>query len=669
MACVLLMLVSYGVRYFNTFAAGLAGIVTLAVFSRPTCPKPVEYDILDFLSRVKYPTEIFYGRYALGAVVFIMMYLVRSLLYRMLLNFSLAARGVRRVKPEAMRAGSHFEQCAIPSCQLAVKEVGLFMNSHLGYGIRVGNIFVVPRHVLCAGRWPRNKLAITGSGGLEIVLEGRMEESHQHDVAYFTLSDSQWAAVGARSGTLLNRGVSGVRVTCTGFEGKSRGFLKKTNMVGQYSYDGSTKAGYSGAAYLTPDLGIVGIHIGVDGGSNIGLSSVLLAMEMKNLCYNESKRDRGVTGLAAYDAPVEFVEPAANWDDTDIADVLYASRAGDQTAYDWLNKNQEKHKVHRYQWESLKNMEPEHLVMFQNVFNQVFTEMQKEKCECKTLQHTCKGKIGKPNLKDNTTGESDTPIEAPQGLTDVMVNRASMLEKILEVGDALAVCQQTLEALAENQNDIVGKVEETEDYSLRAMGQCETLDQRLQSLEIWAIDRGYATLPSFLEEGSPQREALKNRKNPSPNAPIAQKVEGLRLTSQYHGESSSKSIITPPMIRKLRKVVKGTVPIPRELEMQERKPIVLTPEPIPSEVTLKDLVRKESLSDEEMSWLTRILKSRRKQKARKEKKTAVQTRNQKRSNKSTSSCATTSTSLEKSEQSTSSQTGPNLGPGPSTSRD
>lgn len=602
-----------------------------------------------------------------GAVGLIVVYLVRRALYRGALKCSLTMRGVRRITPEAMRMGSTFEVTPIPSFQIAVKEVGVFSNGHVGYGIRVGNIFVVPRHVLYAAGWPVKTLAIESAGGREVFLEGRMEESRQFDLAYFFLTDGQWAMIGARSATLLKKSVQDCRVSCTGFSGKSRGVLRKTNMVGQYSYDGSTKAGYSGAAYYAADLGVVGIHVGVDGESNVGISSALIARELNSLTFAESKRNRGVTGLAAYDNPVEFMDPIKKWEDEDIDEVLFAAREGDDTAADWLEKNQDKHGVHRYKWEAIsKNLQPEHLVMFQNVFNQVFNELQGEECQCKSLRHTCSAKKGKVNVTETVVGQSDEPQLAPQGLPTMEIVRETLMEMILDNSDKISSVEQAVETLVDNQNQVIGRIEDCEDHGLRALGEADNLDQRVQSLELWAIDRGYATLPPFLEEGSPQVEALKNRKKTTPDVPKAERVLGMKLTSRYVAESSGRRVVTPPLVRKLKKAVRpDPIPVPREVEMD----LLKTRTPIPKEVTLESLMEKESLSDEERGWLTRILRYRKNKNRRKNKAQKVKFEiREKRLQPSTSSCVTTSTSAGKSEQSTSSPADQSSVPGPSTSQ-
>lgn len=623
----------------------------------------------------------FESTWVIGVVVLLVVYLIRKMLYRVLLYLSLSARGVKRVVPEAMRAGSAFEESQIPNYQLSVCEAGIFKNSHMGYAIRFGRVLIVPRHVIYAGGWPTSKLIVKSYLGKEIELAGKMEESSQFDLAYFYLTDAQWATVGARSASLSNRSVDECRVSCSGFSGKSRGILRKTNMIGQYSYDGSTKAGYSGAAYVVPEFGVVGIHVGVDGDNNVGIASVLILREIEHLIFAESRRNHGVTGLAAYDAPAELVDPIKKWDDQDVLDIMYASREGDETAHEWLKINQDKHGQHRYYWESKKQaepkMQPEQLVQMQRVFNQVFEGMQAEKCDCKSLKHTCREKKGRVNIVENVVGQSDVPTVAPQGMTDVALSRQSMLEMILDVEDRMdrieranksyvedhdEVVARLAETVAENHNEMEIRLEDTEDHGLRALGEVELIGSRLESLELWAIDRGYAKLPSFLGEGSPQWEALQNRKKShTPDLPLVDRREATHLT--YKGESSRR-VVTPPMIRKLKKAVRPEVPVPREIEMTTRPPIVKQT-PIPPEVNLSTLMRKEILSDEEKNWLTRILRSRKKKQRKARKSAAVETAVSKRN---MNSCAATSSSSGKSAPSTSSRTGPSSGPGPSTSQ-
>ncbi|APG75776.1 hypothetical protein 1 [Hubei sobemo-like virus 35] len=595
--------------------------------------------------------------YMMGVIGVMVLLRVWISLRQSLKEVSLRLRGVTRVQYEAMREGSAFEKAPIPACQVQICEAGLFVNSHLGYGIRVENCLVVPRHVLLAGKWPTNKLIISVPLRPSMVLEGRMEESQKFDLAYFFLGEAQWAALGAKKATLTASSLQG-RASCAGYAGLSRGDLKKTNSVGQYSYGGSTKAGYSGAAYVMQGQ-VAGIHIGVDCEVNVGLSSRLIAKELEYLTVTEARRNHGVSGLAAYDTPVQLVETHDNWQDLDIEELMYASRSGDERATEWLRKNQHKHKKHPMYWESMKqalpSMDPETLLQVQNAFNKAFTFLQEETCSCSGLLHACEGKRGKViDQRPSTSrviGQSDVPQEAEQGLTETPLHRANMLKRIESLEENEKILVESVSNMDENVKDLRGNVTQIDDDIYKIYGRIAFLEERLQNVELWAIDRGFANLPAALfSEDSPQVVAQKRRTSKNPAIPLVERISALKLKA--YGESTKpRKIVTPPLIRKVRDAIATRTQSKNvEVELEHISAAEEAREKMSSMTQkqqrerYKELRNKQNLTPEEEQFKQQHLESRRKRNARR-----------RTGKKSTGNSRSTSSSSGKNEPSTSTQ--------------
>lgn len=192
---------------------------------------------------------------------------------------------MRGVQFESMRDGSHFVKGSIPRYQVAVKQPGIWGDSHIGYGIRHGNFLIMPKHVYL-------------DVGDNILLEGRKKKAMPtpsmiqsrivQDLVYIWLPEKIWVSLGTASAT-LSKTATFPLVTCAGLEGVSSGMLRKSQTKGIVVYNGSTLPGMSGASY---DAGCCyGLHIGAAGQHNIGVSSVALRIELKHLVVPESSED------------------------------------------------------------------------------------------------------------------------------------------------------------------------------------------------------------------------------------------------------------------------------------------------------------------------------------------------------------------------------------------
>lgn len=197
-------------------------------------------------------------------------YFIRSLTMRM-----------RGIQYEAMRPGSIFTAGEIPKCQVRIMIPGLLMDSHQGYGIRVGNWMVAPLHVVSGQR----DIVVVGPRG-KILINVQYEESRIHpDVAYLWLEDKQWVTLG-NSSSKTTPALNGY-ARSYGPKGYSSGTISKTRTAGVIKYSGSTISGMSGAAYMMADR-VMGMHTGASGDFNLGVSTTLFVNELKYKMKSEA---------------------------------------------------------------------------------------------------------------------------------------------------------------------------------------------------------------------------------------------------------------------------------------------------------------------------------------------------------------------------------------------
>lgn len=187
---------------------------------------------------------------------------------------------VRGIQYEAMQAGSEFQNGEIPKFQVKISLPGVFLNTHQGYGIRMGNWLVIPTHVLNG-----TEVVVEGARG-KVVISTSHEPSKLHpDVAYIWLEENQWTMLGTRSASAVP--ITSCHVRCTGQKGYSTGVVNKTNIIGVLKYSGSTVPGMSGAAYVAQDR-VVGMHTGASMNKNLGVAAALFVNELKHKVKNEA---------------------------------------------------------------------------------------------------------------------------------------------------------------------------------------------------------------------------------------------------------------------------------------------------------------------------------------------------------------------------------------------
>lgn len=230
------------------------------------------YDYKDRINALYGLAKWGYGTYLICPLL---VYLCRSRLQRTI-------RQMRGIQLEAMQPGSEFVDGTLPDCQVAIYKMGTLTDTFVGYGVRFKNMLAVPTHVI---KLAQPRLLKTDLGSL-VVTAGPTLSRLNSDLAYLPLSDSQWSRLGVTSAQ-TPREVQNALVSCAGRKGVSSGLITQTEIVGILKYAGSTVPGMSGAAYHIGRL-VHGIHTGVSGDNNIGISSKLIEQEINRLVVGES---------------------------------------------------------------------------------------------------------------------------------------------------------------------------------------------------------------------------------------------------------------------------------------------------------------------------------------------------------------------------------------------
>lgn len=230
---------------------------------------------------------------------------------------------MRGVQFEALRAGSTFYKRDIPSYQVAIMEPGLLRDAHVGYGIRVGSYLVTPAHVIES----RETILLSTKKAKVVVPVHLLRSRVVVDLAYIYVNEKVWCGLGVSNAPLAKKYQSHF-ATAVGPEGASTGHLRKSAMKGMLVYDGSTVPGMSGAAYEISNQ-VVGVHTGVAGAHNIGVSSLVLLSELSQIIKVESSPEMQEQAARFFN---DNVLKAVNaWNDEDLRNDAAAHWARD----DW----------------------------------------------------------------------------------------------------------------------------------------------------------------------------------------------------------------------------------------------------------------------------------------------------------------------------------------------
>lgn len=204
---------------------------------------------------------------------------------RMLKLTSMKIRGVNLMCSygEALRAGSIFRVGKPPKGQVEVRIPGIFMPTHSGYGIRIGDVLVLNDHEIDGIDYI--ELANIDENGMKKILMptgGKIKSPLLNDIVYLMLDPKAWTTLGTAKAKPVRMSDIGRYVSCYGKEGVSTGTLVKTSIVGQVVYSGSTIPGMSGAAYHL-DGHVYGIHNGVMSTLNVGYAMDPIVADIKLL--------------------------------------------------------------------------------------------------------------------------------------------------------------------------------------------------------------------------------------------------------------------------------------------------------------------------------------------------------------------------------------------------
>lgn len=184
---------------------------------------------------------------------------------------------------EALINGSEFTKAEIPRFQIEVYRGNLYGTTFIGYAIRVAEgTIAMPLHVY---RQAIPDLFI-GKDGLyfDITKAPMLESDSVTDLCYLTVQPQIFAQMKATIAKFPRDLVEGF-VSVIGRSGASQGTLEKAASKGILVYGGSTKPGYSGAAYLIGSQ-TYGMHIGHSSGSNVGISHVVIQYDLQKFKHH-----------------------------------------------------------------------------------------------------------------------------------------------------------------------------------------------------------------------------------------------------------------------------------------------------------------------------------------------------------------------------------------------
>lgn len=226
-----------------------------------------------------------YGAWSKSAVNF-----VRQNLYYV--------RGVYVYRGEAMVEGSSFSPVRLkPMFQVEIYSPGTIVDTFLGYGLRLGDVLVLPMHVYYAASG--TELLLAGNKGKVVLTINPISSRRVSDVGYVPLEPKVWSKMGVAVASVLEASNRPLAVSITGREGISNGYANKEKTPFILRYNGSTAPGYSGAAYVSNGAAY-GMHLGESNGVNVGVSLEALMYEIKTLIKGESNETRSIFPIRDY---------------------------------------------------------------------------------------------------------------------------------------------------------------------------------------------------------------------------------------------------------------------------------------------------------------------------------------------------------------------------------
>nr|UGO57492.1 MAG: hypothetical protein 1 [Riboviria sp.] len=210
------------------------------------------------------------------AFCLITLWFIIPLLMRMLRRRIYKIRGFTG---EARVAGSEFSFGEQPKNQVEILALSTFSSKVVGYGARVNDALVVPRHVIDNIR--NYDIGVRGPQQTHILTEDCIPSMLASDLLYYRFTNEFWSKMGV--GTLVPTTVGNrTAARIAGPLGVSSGWLSKRPEMGMLQYSGSTDFGYSGAIYFHGNS-MFGMHTGSLDGINSGYSAELIGLEVGKL--------------------------------------------------------------------------------------------------------------------------------------------------------------------------------------------------------------------------------------------------------------------------------------------------------------------------------------------------------------------------------------------------
>lgn len=189
---------------------------------------------------------------------------------------------------EGAIAGSEFmPNSVMPGCQIKLYRNNMFTATFIGFGVRVTpTVMALPTHVYRLANFSLLMESYVAPGKRVLVNSHPVQSLLASDVSYIQLSPELFSQIGVSVMQSAKDIDAHVVVSVAGPKGTSSGVLIKHSTPGMVKYNGSTDAGYSGAPYFVGER-IFGMHSGMAGDINVGISVSLLLIEVRKLFKGE----------------------------------------------------------------------------------------------------------------------------------------------------------------------------------------------------------------------------------------------------------------------------------------------------------------------------------------------------------------------------------------------
>lgn len=214
----------------------------------------------------------------------------------------------RGIQYEALIEGSTPKEQKEPDYQLEVVSIGLFSTTHVGHGVRVGNFLAVPKHVLTA---VEGQLGLRKGKTQYVIEKAGLESKVLRDLYYLMVKPDVFSKLGVSTAPKAGK-ANAISVSITSRGVGTVGALRPSGTRGVMMYNGSTEAGYSGAAYFDATRWY-GLHAGAATLSNCGLSALVIETEAEYLMRLESNREDLADWYAMKNDPNNWIEGVQDW--------------------------------------------------------------------------------------------------------------------------------------------------------------------------------------------------------------------------------------------------------------------------------------------------------------------------------------------------------------------